>query len=176
MPFLVSSCFTYAYLQYAVGQNFVRFCVWSPFKQKQHFTFSIVRKSGCNLHILVLKICCSSFFVLLLPSGRCSTSQIDPGGRERWRKLCGSTRFCEKCAHEAPKLGEKSIFLGKSGFSENRWFSPRPWTPDNFFCSHAIETKLAPFDRSHFDLSEKIPTWKVTWWIARKSSSKVENH
>ena len=71
------------------------------------------------------------------------------------RVIVWHTRFCEKCAHEAPKLGEKSIFIGKSRFSENRRFSPRPWTPDNFFCSHAIETKLAPFDRSHFDLSEK---------------------
>ena len=35
--FLVSSCFTYAYLQYAVGQKFDRFCVWSPLNQKWHF-------------------------------------------------------------------------------------------------------------------------------------------
>ena len=33
-PFLGSLCFIYAYLQYAVGQNFDRFCVWSPFNQK----------------------------------------------------------------------------------------------------------------------------------------------
>ena len=33
----MSSCFTYAYLQYAVGQNFDRFCVWSPLNQKWHF-------------------------------------------------------------------------------------------------------------------------------------------
>ena len=35
-PFLVGPCFIYAYLQYAVGQNFDRFCVWRPFDQKWH--------------------------------------------------------------------------------------------------------------------------------------------
>ena len=37
-PFLGSLCFICAYLQYAVGQNRARFCVWSRFVRKSHFS------------------------------------------------------------------------------------------------------------------------------------------
>ena len=50
-PFLVSSWFIYAYLQYAVGQNFDRFCVWRPFDQKWHLA---IFESRAFLHKFAL--------------------------------------------------------------------------------------------------------------------------
>ena len=81
-------------------------------------------------------------------AGRCSTSHL-----ASWAGFGKAPGF-----EKAPQNCRRSIFrriFTKSRFSRNATFPPRPWTPDNFLHTQRIETKLAPFDRSRFTLSEK---------------------